>query len=169
MCSCVVAGPRSERPFPRGRQERLGDPSLAFSPMFVFHHRFLEGCGPSQPLVAVNQHHFAAPTERTPSRESASNGHPVVATMIGDLEGCGPSQPLVAVNQHHFTAPTERTPSREAASNGHPVVATAIGGGLEGCGPSQPRCAEINTVTRRRRSGRPPGKWPAMAIRSWQR
>jgi hypothetical protein len=32
-----------------------------------------------------------------------------------------------------------------------------IGGGLEGCGPSQPRCAEIHTVSRRRRSGRPPG------------
>jgi hypothetical protein len=43
----------------------------------------LEGCGPSQPLLAVNRHHIAAPTERTPSRESAGNVHPVVATMIG--------------------------------------------------------------------------------------
>src|SRR4029077_12356175 len=77
----------------------------------------LEGCGPSQPFPAVNQHHFMAPTERTPSRGPASNGHPVVATMIGDLEGCGPSQPFPAVNQHHFTAPTERTPSRGPASN----------------------------------------------------
>src|SRR6266481_5831484 len=34
----------------------------------------LEGCGPSQPLPAANQHHFTAPTERTPSRESAING-----------------------------------------------------------------------------------------------
>src|SRR5258707_6727336 len=33
----------------------------------------LEGCGPSQPLPAVNQHHCTAPTERTP-RESAGNG-----------------------------------------------------------------------------------------------
>src|SRR6478672_8418407 len=49
----------------------------------------LEGCGPSQPWPAVNQHHFTAPTERTPSRESASNGHALVARMIGGgLEGC---------------------------------------------------------------------------------
>jgi hypothetical protein len=42
---------------------------------------------------------FTAPTERTPSRASASDGHPFVATMIGGgLEGCGPSQPLPAVN-----------------------------------------------------------------------
>jgi hypothetical protein len=36
----------------------------------------LEGCGPSQPLPAVNQHPFTAPTERTPSssRDSATNG-----------------------------------------------------------------------------------------------
>src|SRR5258708_30317631 len=42
-------------------------------------HRFLatmigSECGPSQPWPAVNQHHFTAPTERTPSRGSASNG-----------------------------------------------------------------------------------------------
>jgi len=36
-----------------------------------------------------------APTEWTPFKGSASNGHQVVATMIGGgLEGCGPSQPL---------------------------------------------------------------------------
>ena len=34
----------------------------------------LEGCDPSQPLPAVNQPHFTAPTERTPSRGSASHG-----------------------------------------------------------------------------------------------
>ena len=36
----------------------------------------LEGCGPSQPLPAVNRPHFTAPTERTPtsSRGSASHG-----------------------------------------------------------------------------------------------
>src|SRR6266404_2384805 len=44
-----------------------------------------------------------------------------------------------------------------------PFVTTMIGEGLEGCGPSQPRCAEINTISRRRRSGRPPGDRPAMA------
>jgi hypothetical protein len=60
-------------------------------------------CGPSQPLLAVNQRHFTAPTERTPSRESASDGLPFVATMIdGGLEGCGPSQPRCAENQDRF-------------------------------------------------------------------
>jgi hypothetical protein len=43
----------------------------------------LEGYGPSEPLPAVNQHPLTAPTERTPSRGSAGNGHRVVATMIG--------------------------------------------------------------------------------------
>jgi hypothetical protein len=44
----------------------------------------LEGCGPSQPLPAVNQHHFTAPTERTPSRESASNGHSFFRIQYGE-------------------------------------------------------------------------------------
>ena len=34
----------------------------------------LEGCGPSQPLPAVNLQRFTAPTERAPSREPAGNG-----------------------------------------------------------------------------------------------
>ena len=84
----------------------------------------LEGCGPSQPLPAVNGHHFTAPAERTPSRGSASNDHSLVATMIGSgLEGCGPSQPLPAVNGHRFTAPRERTPScRRRSSIRYPVA-----------------------------------------------
>src|SRR5260370_32651273 len=45
----------------------------------------------------------------------------------------------------------------------HALVETMMGGGLEGCGPSQPRFADINTVSRRRRSGRPPGDRLAMA------
>src|SRR5260370_16347222 len=45
----------------------------------------------------------------------------------------------------------------------HALVETMMGGGLEGCGPSQRRFADINTVSRRRRSGRPPGNRPAMA------
>src|SRR5258706_9617463 len=44
-------------------------------------------------LAAVgsrHQHHFTAPTERTPSRGSASDAHPAVATMFGGgLEGFG--------------------------------------------------------------------------------
>src|SRR6266481_1319449 len=42
-------------------------------------------------------------------------------------------------------------------------AAMMIAGGLEGCGPSQPPIADVNTISRRRRSGRPPGLWPAMA------
>jgi hypothetical protein len=36
------------------------------------------------------------------------------------------------------------------------LAATMIGRGLEGRDPSQTRRAEINTISRRRRSGRPP-------------
>jgi hypothetical protein len=46
----------------------------------------MEGCGPSQPLPAVNQHHFAVPTERTPSRESAGNGHSFFRIQNGNAE-----------------------------------------------------------------------------------
>jgi hypothetical protein len=73
----------------------------------------MEGSGPSLPLCAVSQHHFTAPTERTPSQGNDQQGNPFLATMLGgDMEGSGPSLPLCAVSQHHFTAPTERTPSR---------------------------------------------------------
>ena len=72
----------------------------------------LEGCGLSRPLPTLNQHRFTAPTERTPSRRSASNGHLFVTTIIdADLEGCGPLQPLPALDEHRFTTPTDRTPS----------------------------------------------------------
>jgi hypothetical protein len=99
----------------------------------------LAGCGPSQPWPTLDQLHFTAPTERTPSRGSASKGQPFVTTMIGaGLAGCGPSQPWPALNQLHFTALTERTPSRGSASIGQPFITTMIGAGLAGCGPSQP-------------------------------
>src|SRR6266446_327036 len=42
-------------------------------------------------------------------------------------------------------------------------AAMMIAGGLEGGGPSQPPIADVNTISRRRRSGRPPGDRPAMA------
>ena len=48
----------------------------------------LEGCGPSQPLPAVNWHLFTAPTERTPSRGSVSKVRPVVATIIAGRGLC---------------------------------------------------------------------------------
>src|SRR6266436_193134 len=79
----------------------------------------LEGCGPSQPLPAVNQHHFTAPTERTPSRGSADNGPD---RGNDDRWKLGGLRSLAAVAARkltsHFTAPTERTPSRGSADNG---------------------------------------------------
>jgi len=44
------------------------------APMAGSRHRFLEGRGPSQPPAKRHQHHFTAPTERTPSSASAGNG-----------------------------------------------------------------------------------------------
>src|SRR6266436_9310012 len=84
----------------------------------------LEGCGPSQPWPAVNQHHFTAPTERTPSRESASNGPSVRGNDVRWRPGGLRSLAAVAGRKLNtgFTAPTERTPSRGAASNGPPSL-----------------------------------------------
>jgi hypothetical protein len=53
----------------------------------------LEGCGPSQPPVRRNQHHFTVPTERAPSSESAGNGRWLAATMT---TARGPSLPISA-------------------------------------------------------------------------
>ena len=58
----------------RRRSGRPPGPPPAMVPMPGSRHRFLEGCGPSQPPVQRHQHHFTAPTERTPSTGSASNG-----------------------------------------------------------------------------------------------
>ncbi len=55
-------------------------------------HSDLEGCGPLAAAVRRYQQRFTAPTERTPSRGSARNAHPIAATIIsGGLEGYGPS------------------------------------------------------------------------------
>src|SRR6266436_6793193 len=83
----------------------------------------LEGCGPSQPWPAVNQHHFTAPTERTPSRESASNGPSVRGNDVRWRPGGLRSLAAVAGRKLNtgFTAPTERAPSRGSASNGPSV------------------------------------------------
>jgi len=50
-------------------------------------HRCRPDRAPSQPWPALDQLHFTAPTERTLSRGSASNGQPFITTMIGGLEG----------------------------------------------------------------------------------
>jgi hypothetical protein len=66
--------------------------------------------GPSA-AVRRYQHHLTAPTERTPSRASASNGHGFVATMIeGGLEGLRSLAAAVRRYQDRFTAPTEGRP-----------------------------------------------------------
>ena len=78
----------------------------------------LEGCAPSQPFPAVNQHHFTAPTERTPSRESATNGPSVsvqawraavprsrgspVSTPFHGADGAGALQGLGQQMAHRF-------------------------------------------------------------------
>jgi hypothetical protein len=56
----------------------------------------VEGCGPSQPLPAVNRAHFTAPTERTPSRGSAGHGLDCFRA-----ESCSPLGERMAV-PHHF-------------------------------------------------------------------
>jgi hypothetical protein len=131
----------------------------------------LEGCGPSQPLLAANQRRFTAATERVLSRESASN---CPCGRGNDDRWPGGLRSLAAVAGRKLntgsTAPTERTPSRESASNVRPVVATMIGGDLEGCGPSQPWPA-VNWHHLHGADGADAlqgigQQWP---IRSWQR
>src|SRR5258708_35618318 len=63
----------------------------------------LEGCGPSQPWPAVNQHRFTAATERAPSRESANNGHPVCGN--DDRRRPGGLRSLAAVAGRKSTPP----------------------------------------------------------------
>jgi hypothetical protein len=90
----------------------------------------LEGCGPSQPRCAEINTGFTAPTERTPSRESASN----VPSVGGNDVRWRPGglRSLAAVAGPGLTPlqrrRTERTPSRESASNVPRVVATKTDG-----------------------------------------
>src|SRR6516165_8200252 len=58
----------------------------------------LEGCGPSQPLPAVNRPHFTAPTERTPSSSRGSASHGLDCFRA---ESCSPLGERMAV-PHHF-------------------------------------------------------------------
>ena len=106
--------------------------------------------------------HESMPT--TLSRGSASDAHPVRGNEVRWRPG-GLRSLAAAVHrhQHRCTAPTERTPSRESPCNGPSVRGNDDRWPLEGCGPSQPRCAAIHAISRRRRSGRPPGSRPAMA------
>ena len=123
------------------------------------------------PVQRLNSlHRFTVPTERTSSRESASDGLPFVATMLG---GGWEMRSLAAVAGRKlntvFMAPTERTPSRESASDGLPFVATTIGAGLEGCGPSQPWPAVNQHPFTAPTERTPSADRPAMGIRSRRR
>ena len=99
---------------------------------------------------------FTAPTERTPSREPASNW-PV--RFGGGVEGCGPSQPPVAdINTASRRRRSERPPGNR------PAMARPIRwrpGGLRSLAAGGSPTS--TPVSRRRRSGRPPGNRPAMA------
>jgi len=66
----------------------------------------LEGSGPSLPLCAASQHRFTAPTERTPSKGSASNGHPVGETTTSRTSTTTRTS-TIAVNGERQTAKTE--------------------------------------------------------------
>jgi hypothetical protein len=97
-------------------------------------------------------------------------GRPFVATMIGGAIGGLRSLAAVAGRKlTPFHGADGADALQRSASNGLPAVATMFGGGLDGCGPSQPPVADINTASRRRRSGRPPADRPAMAFQPWQR
>jgi hypothetical protein len=118
----------------------------------------LEGCGPSQPLPARKSTPFHGADGADALQESASNAYKVLATMTGgDLEGCGPSQPLPARKSTPLHGADGADALQESASNAYKVLATMTGGDLEGRGFPRSRCRpQINTISRRRRSGRPP-------------
>ncbi len=117
----------------------------------------LEGCGPSQPWFADINQRFTAPTERASSRESASNG-PSVSVQAWRAAVPGSCGSPISTPPHG----ADGAGALQGIGQQWPI---RFGPGLEGCGPSQPRFADINTTSRRRRSGRPPGNRPAMARR----
>ena len=95
--------------------------------------------------------------------------HPFVATMIGgDLEDCDPSQPRFAESTPFHGA--DGADALQGIGQQCPsFVAMLIGGGLEMRSLAAVGGPKIGIISRRRRSGRPPGNLPAMALRLWQR
>jgi hypothetical protein len=84
------------------------------------------------------QHRLTAPTERTPSREPASNGP---SDSVEAWRSAVPRSRRFADINTRFTAPTERAPSREPASNGPSDSVEAWRAAV----PRSRRFADINT------------------------
>jgi hypothetical protein len=118
-----------------------------------------------------DQHHFTAPTERTPSRGSASNGLPFVATTIAEA----------------WRAAVPRRRRQPTSAPFHSADGADALQGIDQQWPSVPveawravprsRCRpQIGTVSRHQQSGRPAGKRPAigrsfvamMIVQAWR-
>src|SRR5260370_32452595 len=104
-----------------------------------------------------------------PSRESASNAHWFLATMIGsDLEGLRSLAAAAGRKQTPFHGADGADALQGSASDDHRFLATMTGSDLEGCGPSQPRPA-VNKHHFTAPTERTPSRGrPATTIGSWQ-
>jgi len=114
-----------------------------------------------------HQHSFTAPTERTPSSASASNGaHGRLPPRF--LEGCGPSPPPAETTSAPFRGADGADALQRLGQQWRPWPAPATGF-WRAAVPRSRRWNDINTISRRRRSGRPPapGARPAMVIDIW--
>src|SRR6266481_4524245 len=123
-------------------------------------HRWcaLSGARGLRSLAAVvrrDPHRFTAPTERAPSKGSASNGPSV------SLETWRAAVPRSRGSP--ISTPLHGADGADALQGIGRQWPMRFGAELEGCGPTPPRFADIHTASRRRRSGRPPGNRPAMA------
>jgi len=112
------------------------------------------------PLQPPASSFSTAPTERAPSRGSASNAHPgrgnVDRWRPGGLRSIAAAIYEGCIVQHGAEGP--RPPGdRPAMPIG--AAATLIGGGLEVCGPSQPQSTKAASFTAAPRDRRPPCPW----------
>src|SRR5260370_35916735 len=83
---------------------------------------------------------FTAPTERTPSREPASNG-PSVSVQAWRAAVPRSRGAPISTTFHGADGPD----ALQRIGQQWPI---GFGADLEGCGPSQPRFADINTTSR---------------------
>jgi len=140
----------------------VGEPgaSMAAFPLAAVVHNdrsTLEGYGPSQPCFTDINAAFTAPTERAPSRASASNG-PSVSGQAWRVRS------LAAVlrrYQRRFHG-ADGAGALQGIGQQWPI---GFGPGLEGYGPSQPCFTDINAAFTAPTERAPPGNRPAMAHR----
>ena len=121
----------------------VGEPgaSMAAFPLAAVVHNdrsTLEGYGPSQPCFTDINAAFTAPTERAPSRASASNGPSVSVQAWRAAVPRSRASPI--------SAPLSRRRRSGRPPGNRPVMAHRFRGGLEGYGPSQPCFANINAA-----------------------